>query len=487
MSEIVLNSSAPMPSCRIEGNRVQRCGHLMHNLKKLFCLFLAAGLMPVPHGRAEAAMHPEVAVAAYIVKETGSPNVLMAKDVDKPVSPASLTKILTSIMAIESGRLDDEVVIAREATLVEPTRAGFRPGDRILLRDLVKAAMVNSSNDAAFAIAIHLGGSVNSFVASMNARARSLGMSNSHFTNPAGFDVGPWTGNRTTARDLMLLTEHAVRNPEFNAIARLDRAVFKELSTGRAFSLKTHNKLLDLYPYTVGIKTGFTNRAGKCLVARAIKDRKDLLMVMLNARADRWSIASNMFDQGFGGGVDRLPMPVVARQDSEIAKPATGRQVAIEREKALDAIRQRVALQSGAGSAAGVNAGNAPRADRKLAMVSTRKGHVDAKSVLKMRRKAATERKLALKAAKHNPKESRVAMKARRKGPAETKLALKMKKGSRAGSAPALKTARKGKVENRAAMNQKKRGAEVTRVMKQKHRKDAVSYAAPSTAKPATV
>ena len=241
----------------------------------------------------------EVPISSYIVKERGRPAFLMAKDIERTVSPASLTKILTCIMAIESGRLEEDVVITKEATMVEPSKAGFNQGERIKLIDLVKAALVNSSNDAAFAIAIHLSGNVDSFVAAMNYRAQRIGMKNSRFTNPAGFDNGIYAGNISTAEDLLRLTEYAVRNPVFNQVARLEEAVFMEQTTRKLYCLKTHNKLLDKYPYAVGIKTGYTSRAGGCLIARAIKDNRDILLVMLNAKTDRWNIAANIFDTAF--------------------------------------------------------------------------------------------------------------------------------------------------------------------------------------------
>ncbi|MEI8272874.1 MAG: hypothetical protein WCG08_09655 [Paludibacter sp.] len=251
--------------------------------------------------RRDDSMHQQISsdISSYIVKEIDNSKVLMAKDVDRPVSPASLTKIMTCIMAIESGRLEQEVVIPKEATMVEPSIAGFKRGDRIKLVDLVKAAMVNSSNDAAFAIAIYLSGNVDAFVSAMNQKAKMIGMKNSCFTNPAGFDKGAYTGNISTAGDLLRLTEYSVRNPLFNSIARLERVDFTELTTGKVYSLSTHNKLLDRYPYAVGIKTGYTSRAGGCLIARAIKDRKDVLLVMLNAKTDRWNAAANIFDRAF--------------------------------------------------------------------------------------------------------------------------------------------------------------------------------------------
>ncbi|NTU93381.1 MAG: D-alanyl-D-alanine carboxypeptidase [Chlorobiaceae bacterium] len=441
-----------MPSCRIEGNRPVRSGHIFRSIRTLVGLLAFSGVLfsiPVPVAANTAPGAVEVPVTSYIVKETGSQNLLMAKDIDRPVSPASLTKILTCLMAIESGRMDDEVVISKEATLVEPTKAGLRPGDRVILRDLVKAAMVNSSNDAAFAIGIHLGGSVESFVASMNSRARWLGMGSSRFTNPAGFDTGAYAGNVTTARDLMLLTEHAVRYPEFNAIARLDRAVFRELSTGRTYSLKTHNKMLSLYPYTVGIKTGFTNRAGKCLIARAVRERKDLLMVMLGAKADRWTTASNMFDRGFGlNPGEGLAMQAQVRRDSVFEREPSARQVMLERERALSAIRQKIARQE-----------NSAGAKRRVAVSPGRKTASAAR--VKLSKSARThEKKLAKTQDRKNLKKSRVALKSKR----ATADRVALKKGKK----------------SRTALSQKKKGSVVTKVNRQKVRKEVRIFVKPA-------
>jgi len=401
------------------------------------CLLLVTGSFLMAPDRAEAvkgAITSGLPVTSCILKETGSPNFLFAKDIDKPVSPASLTKIMTSFMAIESGRMNEDVVITKEATMVEPTKAGFRPGDRIKLRDLVKAAMVNSSNDAAFAIAIHLGGgSVDAFVSAMNMRARSLGMTNTRFTNPAGFDTGIFAGNSTTARDLMILTEHAIRNPEFNEIARLNKAVFTEQTTRKAFSLNTHNKLLDLYPYTVGIKTGFTNHAGTCLIARAIKDRKDLLIVMLNAHASRWNIASSMFDRAFESGDSSLIRTAgPSRQDSGLAKLATGDQVLANRQRALAAISQKLAVQSGIGSRATVRVKPHVRGRAVSSVRSEKRGHHAIRTALKLKRGARSSSKIVLrsrlkgghvvaKAALNSKKNSRLVTRAVRKTKKKTR------------------------------------------------------------------
>jgi D-alanyl-D-alanine carboxypeptidase (penicillin-binding protein 5/6) len=283
----------------------------------------------------------QIPIDSYIVKEIGSQTPLMAKDIDHPVSPASLTKILTCIMAIESGRLEQYVLITKESTMVEPSKAGFREGDRIKLIDLVRAAMVSSSNDAAFAIAIYLSGTVDSFVASMNYKARMIGMRNSFFTNPAGFDKGPYAGNISTAGDLMRLTEYSVRNPLFNQVARLEKVVVAEQMSQRVYWLRTHNKLLDRYPYAVGIKTGYTCKAGGCLIARAIKDNKDVLLVMLNAR-NRWDIASNIFDTAFSANSSNpVVLSGIFRSSSPQSRPLLVKKSETHEKKSIVSVKKR--------------------------------------------------------------------------------------------------------------------------------------------------
>lgn len=262
-------------------------------------LFVALLLLPASAAASPAGEVADRPISAYILKEVGGRSPFLSKATGRVVRPASLTKILTCIMAIESGKLDQEVLITREATRVERTKAGFRPGERFKLIDLVKAAMVNSSNDAAFAIAIHLSGSVPSFVKAMNYRARMMGMRNSTFTNPAGFDTGRYAGNFSTAEDLMALTEYAIRNPLFNEISQLETVRVRDRYSGRYYLLGTHNKLLLRYAHAVGIKTGYTRGAGKCLIARAQKDGRDMLLVMLDAQGDRWSMAEEMFESAF--------------------------------------------------------------------------------------------------------------------------------------------------------------------------------------------
>lgn len=276
-------------------------------VRVLFLLLFLAGGMLFP-GKTFSYANPVTAsdsldfdreISSYILKDISVSRVLLSKNPWQRVQPASLTKILTAIIAIESGKLGEVVVIPEEATIVEPAKAGFEPGEKIYLVDLVKASMVRSSNDAAFAIALYLGGSVRGFADIMNRRAKEIGMMHSHFTNPAGYDRDHYTGHYSTAGDLMMLTEYAIGNEIFNRIASLDSVSFYDRKTKKKYSLKSSNKLLEVYPYAVGIKTGYTLKAGRCLIARAKKKNRDMILVMLNAGNKRWELAEKMFDRAF--------------------------------------------------------------------------------------------------------------------------------------------------------------------------------------------
>ena len=232
-------------------------------------------------------------VDAIIAKDISSKQLIFAKDEQERNQPASLTKIMTAILAIESGRMNSIVTITPEMIQVEPTKAGLRVGEKFYLKDLVKAAMVMSANDAAMAIGVFLGnGDVDRFAAMMNQKAKQLGMKNTNFTNPCGFDVG---NHYSTAQDLLIMSEHAIKNSTFNEMAKLKRHDFNAINTKRHYAAYTHNKLLNNYKYAVGIKTGFTNKAGPCLIARAKKDDKDVLVVMLNSE-QRWKDVRTIFE-----------------------------------------------------------------------------------------------------------------------------------------------------------------------------------------------
>lgn len=235
-------------------------------------------------------------IGALLIKDLNTKHVLYSKDAQKRVSPASLTKVMTVVLAIQSGKMNEAVTITREMTQVKPTIAGYKRGDVVLMADLVKAAMIKSDNDAAKAIAIAVGGDEKHFVALMNSKSRQIGMTNTHFSNPCGYDE---KDHYSSSTDLLKMAEYAIKSPTFNAISKLNTHTYYALNKGKLkqFTAYTHNRLLNRYQYAVGIKTGFTNKAGPCLIARAKKDGKDCLIVMMNSKVDRWKTAKVIFEQ----------------------------------------------------------------------------------------------------------------------------------------------------------------------------------------------
>jgi len=235
-------------------------------------------------------------VEALLVKELTTGEMIYSKEALKEVKPASLTKIMTAILAIEHQDLSLPVTITKEMTQVEPTKAGYKEGEIILLGDLINAAMIKSDNDAAMAVAIAIGGNVSNFVEMMNQKAEQIGMNSTHFTNPCGFDIGE---HHSTPIDLLKLAEYAIQNPLFNEITRQNQHIYYSLNTNRKFVAKTHNYLLNRYEYAVGVKTGYTSKAGPCLIARAKKGGNDCLIIMLNSKVNRWTVAQQIFEQVF--------------------------------------------------------------------------------------------------------------------------------------------------------------------------------------------
>ncbi|MDD3324888.1 MAG: D-alanyl-D-alanine carboxypeptidase [Sulfurospirillaceae bacterium] len=231
---------------------------------------------------------------ALLLKDLKSNKILFSSNINKRIKPASLTKMMTAILALESGKLNSVVTITKEMTEVEPSKAGFEVGEQFYLIDLVNSALIQSANDSSLAIAIFLSGSVENFAKTMNEKAKKIGMRNSNFVNPNGLEH---KNHYTTSKDLLKLTEYSIKNQLFNAIVKSKTHQFQSLSTSKKYTAKNHNKLLDKYEYAVGIKTGYTSKAGPCLVARAKKDNKDLVLIMLDSRADRWKVATKVFSE----------------------------------------------------------------------------------------------------------------------------------------------------------------------------------------------
>ena len=235
---------------------------------------------------------PSIKASALYLVELKSGRVLLEKDPARRLPPASLTKIMTALIALESAPLQEVVKIDRRA-LVHPSSLKFQPGEEFLLRDLLTAMLVSSANDACEAVAWHVGGNADQFVVMMNERARTLGLKNTHFANACGFDA---PGHYSTAADLAKLTQQALQEPVFSMMVRTILRDIASVDGKRQISLHSTNELL-LDPDVNGVKTGYTSKAGRCLIASMFKDGHRLLLVGLNVR-DQWEQSTRLLRYG---------------------------------------------------------------------------------------------------------------------------------------------------------------------------------------------
>lgn len=254
-------------------------------------LTLALGLAAAVPAAAARNAYPKAA-AAYVVERDGK--VLWSGNAEDRLQPASLAKMMTALLVIEEGRLDEAVTVSRAAARATGTRLGLREGERLKTRDLLTAAIVRSANDACRALADARGGTQAKFVARMNARAAELGLKNTRFANACGHDAD---GQHTTAADLAALANQVAKTPQYMSTAKLERATIRT-EAGREFSFDNTNALIGRYPGAIGLKTGTTPGAGTCLAALAEKDGTRVLIVLLRAR-DRWWGGDALLDRAF--------------------------------------------------------------------------------------------------------------------------------------------------------------------------------------------
>ena len=235
--------------------------------------------------------HP--AVSAGLVKIQG--RQVWEQDSHERLPQASLTKIMTALLVLEKYQPEAVVTIGKDAAAAHPTKIGLRAGDRMRLSDLLAATLIHSANDACHALADWHSGSEEKFVEKMNERAAQLGLHDTHFANACGFDA---EGHYSTAQDIAELAELAMQNRTFSRLVNKPQMTIRTVDGKRKFMFRSTNALLGKYDGALGVKTGFTFRAGPCLVA--MSERKDVrvMIVMLNAR-NRWPNARQMFDLAF--------------------------------------------------------------------------------------------------------------------------------------------------------------------------------------------
>lgn len=239
----------------------------------------------------------DVSARSAILIEQESGRILYSKDIHTERRIASITKIMTGILAVESGKMKELVKVSNNAVRTEGSSLYLQPNEKIKLENLVYGLMLRSGNDAAVAIAEHIGGSLEGFVFLMNQKAAEIGMTNTEFSNPHGLD--DHENHYSTAYDMALLTRYAMNNEEFKKIfgTKVYRAPNPNEKWDRIW--KNKNKLLTgLYSYSTGGKTGYTKLANRTLVSTASKDGLDLIAVTIDA-SDDWNDHIHLFNSGF--------------------------------------------------------------------------------------------------------------------------------------------------------------------------------------------
>ena len=237
-------------------------------MKKLFLLIILSII-------------PKVS-ASTIVMETDTNKILYADNIHNVRSVASISKVMTAIIALENGNLDEEITIGDEIDGAYGSAIYIKKGEVLTLRDLLYGLMLRSGNDAALAISHNISGSVTDFVKLMNEKAKELGMKNTTFNNPSGLDNDK--GNYSTCYDMAILSSYAIKNSEYRKIVGTKK--YKLKTNMNTYIWENKNRLLKEYKYSVGGKTGYTINAKRTLVTNAIKDDLSLTIVTLNEGDD---------------------------------------------------------------------------------------------------------------------------------------------------------------------------------------------------------
>ncbi len=231
----------------------------------------------------------EASAAAEIAMELETGKVLEEGNADSKMPMASTTKIMTAIIVIEDCNLDEVITVSDKAVGVEGSSIYLQKGEQISVRDLLYGLMLRSGNDSAAALAIHHSGSIEKFVEVMNARAKKIGANDTQFKNPSGL---PADGHYTTARNLCEIARYAMKNSTFREI------VGTKSYTGEFRSFVNKNKMLTKCEGANGVKTGYTVKAGRCLVSSAERDGMDVICVVLNC-PEMYERSKNIIDSCF--------------------------------------------------------------------------------------------------------------------------------------------------------------------------------------------
>ncbi|NQX58964.1 D-alanyl-D-alanine carboxypeptidase family protein [Paenibacillus qinlingensis] len=282
--------------------------------KRQFIIICCAliGLLIAPWTYVEAAppsIHTNAVGASLVDVESG--RVLYSEKGDTPMRIASLTKIMTAIIAIEQGNLTSMVKVSKNAFGKEGSSIYLKLGEEMRLHDMLYGLMMRSGNDAATAIAEHIGGSVEGFVYLMNEKAKMLGMDHSHFTNPSGLDEGE--GHRSSPNDMAKLTAYALKNSVFADIVSTKLKKVPNPNEAWDYSWLNKNKMLSMFEGADGVKTGYTKLAKRCLVSSATRNGQQLVVVTLND-GDDWADHAKLLQYGF----NHFPLQTLVKKGDAI-------------------------------------------------------------------------------------------------------------------------------------------------------------------------
>lgn len=239
---------------------------------------------------------------AACLMDASTNRVLFGKEVDKEMPMASTTKIMTLIVTLENANLDDKVTVSKNAARQPDVQLNMQTGDQYKLKDLLYSLMLESHNDTAVAIAEHVGGSVEGFAQMMNEKAKELGCIHTNFVTPNGLDSST-EEHYTTARELGIIASYAIKNKQFLEITNAPNWTFKELTRDRTYSISNKDRFLYLYDGAIGIKTGFTNKAGYCFVGAVDNDNRTFVSVVLASgwppnKNYKWTDTTKLMDYG---------------------------------------------------------------------------------------------------------------------------------------------------------------------------------------------
>ncbi len=241
------------------------------------------------------AVEVSLSAQAYVLYCVENEEILLSKNAHKRMKNASTTKIMTTLLALEESEKNDALVQFKENMVAEGSSMYLKAGDTVHLSDLAVGMMMASGNDAANAVAITLGGSIEKFSKLMNSRAKEIGMNNTHFVTPSGLDDD---NHYSTCVDMAKLMSVALKNKQFAQISKNTSMTVDFLTPQKSVTYHNHNRLLSLYEHCISGKTGFTKSAGRCLVSAAKKDSVTLVAVTFNAPSD-WSDHMALYDYGF--------------------------------------------------------------------------------------------------------------------------------------------------------------------------------------------